>query len=86
MPGYSIVYKPSAAKAFRKIQPGEQKRIKEAIEDLATNPRPQGFIQLAGGAGECRIRVGQYRIVYDVEDDELVILVLRIGHRREVYR
>lgn len=86
MPSYSITYKPSAAKAFRKIHPNERKRIKEAIESLSTNPRPQGYIQLSGGAGECRVRVGQYRIVYDIEDDELVILVLRIAHRREVYR
>jgi len=86
MPGYSIIYKPSAAKAFRKIYPGARERIKEAVEGLAVDPRPQGYIQLAGGAGECRIRVGQYRIVYDIEDHELVVLVLRIGHRREVYR
>lgn len=86
MLNYSISYKPSAAKAFRSIHPEERKRIKDAIEALATNPRPHGHIQLAGGVGECRIRVGPYRIVYDIEDDELVILVLRIGHRREVYR
>jgi mRNA interferase RelE/StbE len=73
-------------KAFRKIDPAEQKRLKEAVEALATEPRPSGYIQLAGGSGECRIRVGQFRIVYDIEDDRLVILVLRTGHRREVYR
>jgi mRNA interferase RelE/StbE len=86
MPVYAITYKPSAAKAFRKIHPSERRRLKDAVEGLATNPRPPGFIQLAGGAGECRIRVGQYRIIYDIKDDELVILILRIGHRREVYR
>lgn len=86
MPLYSITYKPSAAKAFRKVHPSDRRRIKEAIEHLAQNPRPQGYVQLSGGAGECRIRVGQYRVVYDIADDELVILVLRIGHRREVYR
>lgn len=86
MPTYSIIYKPSAAKAFRKVHPNEQKRIKEAIEGLSVNPRPHGYIELSGGEGECRIRVGRYRIVYDIEDDELVILVLRIGHRRDVYR
>lgn len=86
MPFYSIAYKPSAAKAFRKIHPSDRLRIKEAIEHLAQDPRPQGYVQLSGGDGECRIRVGQYRVVYDIEDDELVILVLRVGHRREVYR
>ncbi|TDS82320.1 type II toxin-antitoxin system RelE family toxin [Nesterenkonia aurantiaca] len=86
MPLYSIAYKPSAAKALRKIHPSDRLRIKEAIEQLAQNPRPHGYVQLSGGAGECRIRVGQYRVVYDIEDAELVILVLRVGHRREVYR
>jgi len=86
MTSYVITYKPSAAKAFRKIHPDEQKRIKDAIEALATDPRPQGYIRLFGGAGECRIRVGPFRIVYDIEDEELVIFVLRIGHRREIYR
>lgn len=86
MPPYSIVYKPSAAKAFRKIHPKQRSRIKNAIEALATSPRPQGSTQLLGGEGEYRIRVGNYRVVYDIEDDELVILVLRVGHRREIYR
>lgn len=58
----------------------------DAIEDLAGEPRPQGSIQLSGGDGECRIHVGDYRIVYDIEHEELLVLVLRIGHRREVYR
>lgn len=86
MPQYSITYKPSAAKALRKIHPSDRLRIKEAIEDLARDPRPQGYVQLSGGDGECRIRVGQYRVVYDIEDQDLVVLVLRVGHRREIYR
>jgi len=83
---FTISYKPSAAKAFAKIHPQDQRRIKDAIESLAENPRPPGGIQLTGGDGEWRIRVGDYRIIYDIEDQYLVILVLRIGHRREVYR
>ena len=86
MPIYSITYKPSAAKAFRKVHPTQRKRIKDAIEDLAADPRPHGHIQLAGGAGECRIRIGEYRVVYEIEDDKLIILVLRVGHRSDVYR
>ncbi|MBB0970225.1 type II toxin-antitoxin system RelE/ParE family toxin [Dietzia aerolata] len=83
---YSITYKPSAAKALRKVHPTEQKRIVRAIEALAEAPRPTGAIQLSGGDGELRIRVGNYRIIYDIEDDALVVLVLRIGHRGDVYK
>ncbi|PQZ87023.1 hypothetical protein CQ018_18435 [Arthrobacter sp. MYb227] len=48
-------------------------------------PHPIGSIQLAGGEGERRIRVGNYRVVYEVIDDQLIILVLRVGHHREIY-
>ncbi|PCC52345.1 type II toxin-antitoxin system RelE family toxin [Brevibacterium aurantiacum] len=53
---------------------------------MAEEPRPQGSIQLRGGDAELRIRVGDYGIIYDVYDGELHVLVLRVGHRREVYR
>ncbi|GAB6859441.1 type II toxin-antitoxin system RelE family toxin [Microbacterium xylanilyticum] len=84
--GYAIFYSRAAAKAFRGIHPQDRQRIKDAIEHLAIEPRPSGCLQLTGGEGEFRIRVGEYRIVYDVIDDRLEILVLRIAHRREVYR
>ena len=58
----------------------------DAIEELAIDPRPPGCIQLKGGSGEYRVRVGDYRIIYEVQDGELIVLVLRLGHRREVYR
>jgi len=83
---YSISYVPSAAKVIRKLDKPTARRLLDAIGALAIDPRPSGCIQLKGGDGELRIRVGDYRIVYDVQDDELVVLVLRIGHRREVYR
>lgn len=62
------------------------RRILRAIENLSEDPRPSGCIQLTDGDGELRIRVGDYRVVYDVNDDQLVVLVLRLGHRREIYR
>lgn len=83
---YAISYVPSAAKAIRKLDWSTARRLLDAIEPLASDPRPSGCIQLKGGGGEFRIRVGDYRIVYDIQDDELVVLVLRVGHRREVYR
>lgn len=83
---YSISYSSSAAKALRKLDRATARRLLQAIERLAGEPRPPGCVQLKGGDGELRIRVGDYRIVYDVEDEQLVVLVLRVGHRREVYR
>jgi len=83
---YTIFYGRAAARAFRGIHPEARARIKEAIEGLADEPRPDGCIQLTGGDGEYRIRIGDCRVVYDVLDGKVEILVLRIAHRREVYR
>ena len=83
---YTISYVPSAAKAIRKLDRPTARRLLVAIGALANDPRPPGCIQLKGGDGELRIRIGDYRVVYDVQDDQLVVLVLRVGHRREVYR
>lgn len=82
---YSITYKRSAAKALRKLDRQHQRAIISAVEELALNPRPDGVKKLQGGAGEYRIRIGSYRAVYEVNDGELVILVLALGHRREIY-
>lgn len=82
-----IDYSSNAAKALRKIQPQKQrKRIAEAIEALVDDPRPDGCTKLTDGGGAYRIRVGDYRIVYDILDGKIAIQVVRIGHRREVYR
>lgn len=62
-----------------------KERIGAAIEALASDPRPPGAVKLAG-RDDFRIRVGDYRIVYAVEDAEQIVLVARIAHRREVYR
>ena len=83
---YSITYKPSAAKALRKLDKPIARRILLAIDQLVTDPRPPGCVQLTDGDGELRIRVGDYRVVYEVKDDQLVVLVLRLGRRREIYR
>jgi mRNA interferase RelE/StbE len=61
-------------------------RLRTAIDGLAPNARPSGCVKLAGAPDLYRIRVGDYRIVYQVRDDVLIVLVLSIGHRREIYR
>ena len=83
---YQITYARSVLKSLRKLDRSTAQRILGAIDLLTTNPRPPGCKQLKGGAGEMRIRVGDYRVIYEVIDAEVVILVLSIGHRREVYR
>lgn len=85
-PHYSITYKPSAAKTLRKLDRQYQRAIITAIDALAHDPRPDGVKKLQGGEGEYRLRVGSYRVIYDVNDGELIILVLHLGHRKEVYR
>ena len=83
---YRVTLAPPAARQLGKLDPQARRRIQAAIELLGAEPRPPAAIRLAGGAGEWRIRTGDYRIVYEIEDDQLIVLVVRVGHRREVYR
>lgn len=83
---YRITLAPPTARQLRKLDPQARRRIQAALELLAVEPRPPAATQLVGGSGEWRVRTGDYRIVYEIEDDHLLVLVLRVGHRREVYR
>ncbi len=71
---------------MRKLDRQAQQRILGALHLLSTNPRPPKAKSLTGHPGYMRVRVGDYRIVYTIDDGRLVVLVLAIGHRREVYR
>ena len=82
---YRVTLSPMAARQLRKLDAQARRRIQAALELLAEQPRPPSATRLVGGAGEWRVRTGDYRIVYEIEDDRLLILVLRLGHRREVY-
>jgi mRNA interferase RelE/StbE len=82
---YRITLAPAAARQLRKFDPQVRRRIQAALELLSDNPRPPAATELIGGAGEWRIRTGDYRIVYEIEDERLLVLVLRMGHRREIY-
>ncbi|MBF0132894.1 MAG: type II toxin-antitoxin system RelE/ParE family toxin [Magnetococcales bacterium] len=61
-------------------------RVRPVIDQLENNPRPHGAKKLSGFPDIWRIRVGDYRLLYTIEDDRLIVLVIRIGHRREIYR
>ena len=83
---YSVEISSSAAKSLATIDKKTRLRIVGAIELLAVDPRPPGVKMLRGGEqGRWRARVGDYRIVYAIEDDHLIVLVLRVARRREVY-
>jgi mRNA interferase RelE/StbE len=83
---YTIKFSPHAARAFRKLPRSVQGRMHGAIEPLKENPRPQGAEMLKGSDNTYRIRVGDYRILYEIRDQELVVYVIETAHRREVYR
>ena len=83
---YRITFAPSAARQLRKLDPPARRRIQAAVELLSAEPRPPAATQLVGGAGEWRVRTGDYRIVYEINDGELLVLVLAVGHRRDIYQ
>jgi mRNA interferase RelE/StbE len=82
---YNILIKPSAVKEIENIPRKDRLRIIQKIQGLTTNPRPQGCEKITG-ENKYRIRHGVYRIVYSVSDRELHIIVVNVGHRREVYK
>jgi mRNA interferase RelE/StbE len=84
-PRYELRFRPAALRQLRKLDSQIARRIKSTTETLRTEPRPPGIKALTGQRGWLRIRVGDYRIVYEVRDSELVVLVIQIGHRSQVY-
>ena len=81
---YRIEVRPAAARALRKVDPQVRPRIQGAIALLAQDPRPPSARALRGRPGY-RLRVGDYRIIYTVVDDVLLVVVVTLGHRRDVY-
>lgn len=86
MSRYRVDIARRAIKALAALPRQEQQRVRAAIDLLADRPRPPGCTKLTGEDDTYRVRVGVYRIVYEVFDDHLVIHVVRIGHRRDIYR
>lgn len=86
MASYKVFIKPSAVKEIEAIDRiSGRRRIVRRIQDLAHDPRPQGCEKLSG-QNKYGVRQGDYRIVYAIEDETLMISVVKVGHRREVYR
>lgn len=82
---YAVQLLPSAAKALSRLDRSVQVRVARRIDRLAADPRADA-VKLRGAEDVWRARVGDYRVLYRIKDDRLVVLIIRIGHRREVYR
>ena len=83
---YRIEFSPKADRQFKKLPRAIQLRLGPKIDSLAENPRPVGVKKLQGKDDFYRIRAGDYRIIYKIQDEILTVLVLTIGHRAAVYR
>jgi mRNA interferase RelE/StbE len=84
---YAVQLAPAALRELRRLDVRARRRVQAVIDLLADDPRPPAGKAMAGQPfGTYRVRTGDYRVVYEIHDDRLVVLVIRIGHRREVYR
>ena len=83
---YSILLAPPAERQLKAFPQAVQKRLVKRLKGLQANPRPQGVKKLAGEDDLYRVREGNYRIIYTIRDKELIVLVLKIGDRKEIYR
>jgi len=85
MEKFNLSFKKSAEKELRGVPNPPLMLILKKIEALGTHPRPQNSVMLKGGEKHFRVRQGDYRIVYEVRDEERMIVIIKVGHRREVY-
>lgn len=82
---YQVVFKPSAQRQLKKLPFAVQQDLIALIENLSEKPRPSGCKKLKGRQNQYRIRSGDYRIIYSIEDAALVVRVIKVSHRRDIY-
>ena len=83
---YTVEVAPPAVKSLRSLDRTTRRRLTAAIDALADDPRPPGCAKMKGEDDLWRVRVGDYRIVYETQDERLLVLVLAAGHRKDIYR
>jgi mRNA interferase RelE/StbE len=83
---YRVEFTPRAVREFKTLDKGLQNRLARRIDALAANPRPQGIKKLSGEDDLYRLRVGDYRVLYQIQEQKLIVLVVGLGHRSEIYR
>ena len=83
---YKLVPTPYFATQFKKLDKFTQKQIKSYLESIVNNPRAKGKMLIANRSGQWRYRIGSYRVIVNIQDEELIILALEVGHRKEIYK
>lgn len=83
---YALIIKPAAEKELDRLSARDRRRIVDALDGLREEPRPPGCAKLHGSDDLWRVRVGPYRVVYAIQDEALTVLVVRVAHRKDVYR
>ncbi len=83
---YEVKFSKGAKKQFRKLPLDVQQRIQTKINDLAIEPRPNGVKKLLGDDNSYRVRVGDYPVIYQLDDDILIVTVIKVRHRSEIYK
>jgi mRNA interferase RelE/StbE len=83
---YQVEITPAAQRTIKKLSKNVQRKIIETIEKLANEPRPVGVVKLSATENLYRVRTGDYRIIYEIQDKILLIVITKVGHRRDVYK
>jgi mRNA interferase RelE/StbE len=83
---YEVTFSAAASRQIKKLPPDLRINLIALAETLAANPRPSGVVKLEGDENAYRIRFRDYRIVYEIYDDKLIVVVIKVGHRRNIYR
>ena len=86
MATYKIDVRPRARRSLRQLDPSVRKAVAQVIEELAANPRPPGVAPLTGHRPYLRVRSGDYRVIYSVDNRTRIVTIAAVGHRREIYR
>ncbi len=86
MAAYTIDVRPRARRSLRQLDPSVRRAIAQVIDGLASDPRPAGCLPLTGQRPYLRVRSGDYRVIYAVDDSAHVVTIAAVGHRREIYR
>lgn len=84
--GYSVEFRPAVLKRLKRLSRKDLRRIKKRIDDFAENLPPPATTKMKGSNSFHKIRTGDYRIIYEIYEDRLVILVVKIGHRKDIYK